>query len=238
MTISLHNLRQVADLPLPHGRHVRPGVLFRSAAPLRQDPGVVAEVVALGVRRVVDLRDSAEREQSPDVWTGSGLKVSQVPIFQNQLRELRYDSLTSLYRHMVGRRGAALASAVTELVRPPASPVLVHCTAGKDRTGLVVALVLELLGAHRRDVLSDYARSQEMLGGAYLIDLFGVNAAGSLPGMAAHRATASPAQLLGGVLQDLDTHFGGAEPYLLAHGMPSEVPAALQAMLAEPDEPV
>lgn len=231
MQVHLHNLRQVAGLALQGGRYVRGRMLYRSAAPLRPDPEIAAGVVALGVRRVVDLRDRAERERTPDVWRGSGLQVMHVPIFQDRLQDLEYDSLAQLYRQMVERHGAALASAVTSLVGPANSPVLVHCTAGKDRTGLVVALALELLGARRADVLADYARSQELLGDEYLTDLFGVEAQGQLPGMAAHRATASPATLLGAVLADLDTHFGGAHGYLTAHGMPREVPVALAEML-------
>ncbi|WP_119696741.1 tyrosine-protein phosphatase [Microbacterium halotolerans] len=218
--VRLHNLRDIGGIRIGGGRFAD-AVLYRSAAPLRDDPSIAAAVHDLGVRSIVDLRDQQERSMSPDVWGAADLRVEHLPVFQDRLRSIRFQTLDELYDIMLGDFAPSVAAAVgAVLTRVSEGPTLVHCTAGKDRTGVVIGIVLDLLGADRADVLSDYELSQSSLGRDYLRDLFGVAGPDDLPGGAAHRATSAPRALLAGALARVSDEFGGAEAFLLAHGVP------------------
>lgn len=233
MVPHLHNLRDIGGLPTPAGR-TRSGRLYRSAAPLRELPAIAADVAALGVTRVVDLRDSRERELSPRVWESSHLRVHHVPVFGDALATIRFGGLAELYAIMIDRHAAAIATAVDRLADEADEPALVHCTAGKDRTGVVVGVLLEVLGVERADILADYERSQSLLGPDYLADLFAGVDMSRLPGGAAHRATSSPRALLDTALDDIAQRYGGAEALLLAHGVSADRIARLRRSLIEP----
>ena len=157
----------------------------------------------------------------PAQWTdeAADLEVHHTPVFGDGLADIRFADLAELYAIMIEHHSAAVVAAIDRIASAESSPVLVHCTAGKDRTGVVVGVLLEVLGAERDDILGDYERSQMLLNDAYLADLFaGVNLA-SLPGGAAHRATASPRVLLDTALDDIASRYGSAEGLLVAHGM-------------------
>lgn len=229
----LHNLREIGGLPLTGSRRVRSGLVYRSAAPLRDSNAVVPGVRDLGVQRVLDLRDEGERRMAPSLWEGSDLEVLHVPVFGGHLRTLRFPDLTTLYEIMIRDHGEALTQAVGAIAQTPDRPTLVHCTAGKDRTGVVIGLLLELLGADRATVLKDFTRSEQLLGPAYLADLFEGIDIEQLPGGAAHRAVSSPRALLEGALEQITAQHGGAEGFVLAHGLEQGDVDRLRAALVE-----
>lgn len=226
----LHNFRDAGGLTLPAGA-VREGVLFRSAAPMRRVDAVDAQMRELGMEVVIDLRDDGERAVSSPSWREAGAEVHTLPIFENTLRQIRFDTLDELYAVMLASHAGALARAFSRLAASAGRPTLVHCTAGKDRTGVLIALVHEVLGVPRREVLAHFALSQERLGAEYLADLFRDVAAEDLPGAAAHRAVAAPPELLDGLLRALDRDFGGAEGFLLANGVDPGLLARLRREL-------
>lgn len=231
MVPHLHNLRDIGGLPTAAGGVVRRGRVFRSAAPLRELPDIAAGVAALGVTHVIDLRDTRERDMSPRVWAAADLEVHHIPVFGDGLARIRFADLAELYAIMIEHHAAAVVEAVDRIAEGDDASALVHCTAGKDRTGVVVGVLLEVLGVDRADILADYERSQTLLGEDYLADLFaGVDIA-SLPGGAAHRATSSPRALLDTALDDIAARYGSARGLLEAHGMTPERIAGLQAAL-------
>ncbi|MFI6815368.1 tyrosine-protein phosphatase [Nonomuraea sp. NPDC050328] len=156
----LLNLR---DVGLSTGR-VRPGVLFRSAQPQGAGAaGLPAELDA--VRLVVDLRAEPERvhgdwAELPGVAVvrlggeGSPAGMAELPPGL---------TLGELYVLLLRHRAAWFARVVAELAGPGGLPALVHCAAGKDRTGLVVALVLDLVGVEHEAIVADYLRTGEQL---------------------------------------------------------------------------
>ncbi|MGV9768224.1 tyrosine-protein phosphatase [Microbacterium sp. NPDC003461] len=230
MSAVLHNLRDVGGLPAREGV-VAPGRLYRSAAPLRDDARIAELVRSLGVATVIDLRDPRERELSPAVWERAGIDVREAPVFGGRLASIRFQTLAELYDVMIDRHLADVVAAVETVASAP-GPVLVHCTAGKDRTGVVTALILEALGVARTDVLADFARSEQVLGAAYLRDLFAGTDLSRLPGGAAHRAVSSPPELLRGALERIDARHGGAEALLREHAASDAVAALTAAFLA------
>jgi protein-tyrosine phosphatase len=175
MTIELSrlNFRDVGGLPTQDGRTIKTGVLYRSEAPARFRENHHAELAALGIRSVCDLRGHAEREAAPNAWA-AGKRIVNVEI-ADQLHNdavsgwdaLRKDPTAATAQTIMKRNYADMPGvllqfldSVVGLIVDQETPVLIHCTAGKDRTGVMVAFLLLLAGAPRDLVLADYMRSE------------------------------------------------------------------------------
>ena len=92
-------------------------------------------------------------------------------------------------------------------------PVLVHCTAGKDRTGIVIAVLLRAVGVRRDDVLADYLRTE-----ANLTRLWAALTAAGVPSPRNTALLGVHAEALEGVLDEVDATEGGAAGWLVEHG--------------------
>jgi protein-tyrosine phosphatase len=151
--VDLPNLRDVAGLATADGRTVRAGMLLRSALPAADD--VVPADLAWPPSVVIDLRSPFE------LRNGHPLAHLQARVVNLPLLEAlkpgvhNSDSLAALY-HLVLEDAAHLLVDVVREIADADGPVLVHCAAGKDRTGVSVALVLRLLGVPHDDVVGDY----------------------------------------------------------------------------------
>jgi len=146
------NLRDVGGLDVAGGR-VRTGRLMRSALPSSDD--LVPAAIVWPPRVVVDLRSDDEIE-SEHPLSGVGATVHRHPL----LSALRPGvapprSLVDLYALMLRTSTDHLVK-VVERIADSDGPTLVHCAAGKDRTGVSIALTLALLGAHRDEIIDDY----------------------------------------------------------------------------------
>ena len=142
---------------------VRWGTLLRSDALHRLDESGRATLSALGLRTVIDLRTDDEVRAAPSALDEAGVRTYHVPVFDAAAIGRLPPELAAVYRYMIDDCGAAIASAIGRLCGDGALPGLVHCTAGKDRTGLVVALVLEVIGVPDEVIAADYALSAAYL---------------------------------------------------------------------------
>ena len=170
MTLSapgrLANFRDLGGLPTDDGAHTREGVLYRSDAPHHGDEPPAA--AAWPPAAVVDLR-SGDEPIDPHPLRDNGVPVHNLPLLgearPRTLRELRTHgglSFEVLYREITDRATQA-APTVLDLASTADGPVLVHCAAGKDRTGVLVALLLRAAGVTRDAVVADYVRTTEAM---------------------------------------------------------------------------
>ena len=162
------NVRDAGGLPLRDGGRTRFGELFRSAN-LRHvtDTDVAHLVDVVGLRLVIDLRTAREIDRDgPTLVAGAGVEtvaLSFLPDDGEALPETGDDSdplLRSYLGYLVDRT-ENVVEAVRLLGGPDAGPTLVHCAAGKDRTGVLLALVLDAVGVQREAVIADYALSAQ-----------------------------------------------------------------------------
>jgi protein-tyrosine phosphatase len=166
------NFRNVFDLKTSEGRCVRSGFLFRSSELSRLDDAGRQALVHLGVTDVFDLRDYAEIEKSGADQVPDSIEVHIVPFDlrpdgkapheltaeDQEANRTRY--MYDVYRQMPALPGAMSAvDQVIKLLGDPDRKLLVHCAAGKDRTGWVVAAVLTALGVDTDDIVADYVAS-------------------------------------------------------------------------------
>ena len=163
------NTRDLGGLPTRDGLGVRPGRLVRSDNVAGLDDTGYRALRAYGVARVIDLRGGIPSEPEPSSSSEHPDRlVVSVPWIDPE-REHERDpeaekTLADVYRGSLDRNVRRVAAVVRAFLDAPAGPVLLHCAAGKDRTGMAVALLLETAGVPREHVVADYALSEEALG--------------------------------------------------------------------------
>ncbi|MEE2814441.1 MAG: tyrosine-protein phosphatase [Actinomycetota bacterium] len=223
------NLRDVGGIRAGSAR-VRSGVLLRSGhlADLTPEGGAL---LADRVRHVIDLRDDAEVEREPSAL--SGVPITRIPLFLGSVGSffaLNMD-LTAMYRHLVDESAPRLVDAVRIIAA--GEPTLVHCTVGKDRTGVTVALALSAVGADRDAVVADYALTASQLPrerNRAIVQYLRAH----LPDAtnAVQLATESPAPVMASLLADIDDRYGSVAAFLRDAGMAdSELHALAEALL-------
>jgi protein-tyrosine phosphatase len=213
-------------------RPLRAGVLIRSDAPVALgEPGRQA-LAELGVVTAVDLREAVERDVAPPDFGELEITLVGRPLLQ----DLAVDpnaGLDRLYTSLLEARGEAFVAAVASVADAATDPVMVFCSAGKDRTGLLIALLLGLLGVADEEIVADYHRTEANLQGAFRERIQGTALASGLSEQQVAVNLGAPAELMTAVLTRLREH-GGAEAYLTRHGLPAEAIEQLRARLLEP----
>ncbi|WP_380170792.1 tyrosine-protein phosphatase [Kineococcus sp. DHX-1] len=223
------NLRDVAH----SDPRLRPGVLWRSAQPQVGD-GTPREVDAWPPATVLDLRSAAEVPGTGHPLLAPGTEVHSVPLLDHagdpNALEQRRRPLVDVYLSML-EQGTGLLRAA-DLVASSPAPVLVHCAAGKDRTGLVVALVLRLVGVPREAVLADFALTTDAMPDVMrrLLATSPLPPGADLSTLPAEYFTA-PTDALAAVLDVWDAHEGGTAGWAIAHGAAPDLVDRLRAQL-------
>jgi protein-tyrosine phosphatase len=174
------NFRPVAPLPAAGGRRLRPRRVFRSDALHRLTEDDLSTLARLGIGTVLDLRRDDERASMPTRWPDAtpretltfdvmpDLQAVRAGGWRVQLGAADFDAdgahrwMVETYARMPGALGGAVREAARRLAgAAPTAPaaLLVHCTAGKDRTGFVVAMLLAALRVPRDAIVDDYLES-------------------------------------------------------------------------------
>jgi len=254
----LQNFRDTGGMPLTTGGATRSGVLYRSEALSTLSPAGVEQLAASDIGVIADFRTDLERGMSPDSLPATReLRVVVLPLLEGAMTGLAQAALQStdpdaaqqavaaalaqlpglgdLYVSML-EHGATSFAEVARLVaasRDDApTAVLVHCTAGKDRTGVSVALLLDAVGARRTAVVADYAVSATNLAGPWADGMRGMITAMGMPltPQLDELVTATPPAAIEQALAWVDAQGGSAE-YLRAGGLTATELDALRARL-------
>ncbi|MCK8673592.1 tyrosine-protein phosphatase [Rhodococcus sp. HM1] len=208
------NLRDVGGLPLVDGGVTAHGVLYRGDAPYPGD-SVLPELEAWPPRTVIDLRGDTERDRFAYGWPAETV-IHHMPLFDSAAPGARPADLPSLYSRML-HYNETRAGEILALVAEPEGPVLVHCTAGKDRTGVLVAVLLLAAGVEPDAVVDDYVRSEEAL--LDLIDRWlevGIRTRQSPP--LAEQFLRAPADAIAPIVEQLTSAPGGPAQWMLDRG--------------------
>lgn len=221
------NFRDVGGYPVEGGGSVRWRTLFRSDALHKLDAAGVATLAGLGLATILDLRTQAEVDIAPSPIPG---RVTHLPVLAGDLQGLPLE-LGAIYQYFVDECGAAIAAVIFELSAADALPALVHCTAGKDRTGVVVALILAALGVPDEVIAADYALSAVYLDPALTPAIGQLQASTGLGDELTRALLSSPPTLILDTLTRIRERAGSVDAYLRTNGLPESALARLRAAL-------
>ena len=231
------NFRDLGGYDAGDGMQTRWRTLFRADGLGDLTEGDFATMRALGIRTVIDLRSAEELERGRFDVDAHPVTFHHFPIIEKLPDADAFDKQPGLlgtqYLDMVRDAGPAFVSVLEILAAPGSLPAVFHCTAGKDRTGVLSAIVLSLLGVDEPTVVADYA-----LSGAAMIRL----RAKIIVKYPDSRETienltdvfsAEPAQMEA-LLDHLQTTFGSVDAYVAGLGAGPPLIAALRGALLEP----
>jgi protein-tyrosine phosphatase len=167
------NFRDIGGYVTVDGHSVRWNRVYRSSDLSHLTSTDAKKVGSLNIASVIDLRTDEERARSPRVWMRSPADIYQspqktlAPVMQVILHDAESADgaragLIQFYARMPDRYRAEY-SAMFQRIAAGELPILVHCTAGKDRTGVAIALLLTAIGVSRPVVVDDYALTEKLV---------------------------------------------------------------------------
>ncbi|MGO2658517.1 tyrosine-protein phosphatase [Mycetocola reblochoni] len=233
-----YNSRDLGGVPAGDGA-IRTGVLIRADGLHGLTDGARERMAELGVRVVVDFRDDAEVARQPDALDGVAVERRSLPLVTGSIEQSALDrvGLDVLYRSILDDATAHLAELARIVIRTAGSgAVLIHCTAGKDRTGVATAVLLLHAGVDAERVIADYALSEGMLSGEWecrvvaIVESLGFEVTDELRAL----IVSSPASTMRATIEYLDAAYGGASAYLAAAGLNGDELAQLRTALVVP----
>ncbi|KAK5126174.1 hypothetical protein LTR08_005013 [Meristemomyces frigidus] len=223
------------------GDHVGPGLVFRSADPTKATKvGLEKMRRDLGIRVIFDLRSAPEIKRDGPEWVGVdvdnadvfepyGMTRQWVPVFaekdygpeQVALRYKEYtksgsEGFVQAYRDILLAAPSSYGTILRHMAQPKPMPCLIHCTAGKDRTGVLVALLFMLADAPTKDIAEEYALTD--LGLAPMKPLFRERLLqnpvfeGNTEGV--ENMISSKAENMTATVEMIINEFGGSEVYI------------------------
>ncbi|MCU0311935.1 MAG: tyrosine-protein phosphatase [Acidimicrobiales bacterium] len=232
------NFRDLGGYPAADGRHLRWRTLFRADALSRLEPADIEIFDRLGMRSVVDLRTASEVLEGRIDHGHLRFEYHHLSVLGESWAPLDLppdadaaEVLGSLYVEMLHQGAPALASAIGVLAEAGNVPAVFHCAAGKDRTGVLAALVLGLLGVDDEIIIADYGLSGRSMD--QLVERLKATAPERLSAMNDQPSAylAAPPGAMRRLLDHLRTEHGSVRGYADAIGVGDEVVDGLRASL-------
>jgi hypothetical protein len=234
------NVRDLGGLPVAGGGRTRFGVVFRASTFQQATADDVAQLLDVhGIRTVVDLRlpDEAARE-GHGLLGEVGLRVVNLPVRKADstlldvvVPDSRTTDLGLLYQQLLVGSPESVVEAVRLIADPDLQAVVFHCAAGKDRTGVLAAVVLDAVGVPLEAIVDDYALTSER---EHQIRerLVSIPAYRNLPPVA-QGVMGVDGSAIRRFVEALRATYGGAAEFLLSHGLAPAGLAALRSTLVD-----
>ncbi len=240
----VHNIRDLGGYPLAEGGVTREQVLIRASGLDQVPASAQQQLIDYGVKTVIDLRDEWEVEHYPNVFARStaveyvnlpmiGSKLSNSDVWKAELQSCQH--LHEMYARFLDRCQKQIGAIVSAIAESPAVTIF-HCYAGKDRTGIITALVLGTVGVSEQLIVEDYAASSAQL--AVLKAMWRANAlqVGSDLEIL-ERDIASETGTMVETLAHLRQQYGGISDYLRRCGVSDDHLAQLRNRLVQVEPP-
>jgi protein tyrosine/serine phosphatase len=222
------NVRDLGGHPTEDGRTTRFGAVVRADSVRALSDAGWDALLAYGVSRIVDLRFHSELALDPP--RDLTVEVVHVPLMPeiddeewveiDAAGDAQPDSAGSIravYLELLERRRPQFGAAIAAVADAPEGPVVVHCHGGKDRTGLVVALLLRLAGVNAETIGADYALSGHNL--RERTAEWVAAAEDDLERERRRRIGRTPAEAMVAVLEELERRYSSVREYLRAAGV-------------------
>ena len=169
----IQNFRDLGGYETSDGRHTRWGMLFRSGQLSELTPRDQVGFKTLGVELICDFRWEGEQQQAPTrILDIAEIQILNLSVLTGSLRSFLQKIgvpepgpehlmmvMKEIYRNFVREHAAAYASMFRHMMNTRKGITLIHCTAGKDRTGFGSAMILAALGVEKKTIMEDYLLS-------------------------------------------------------------------------------
>jgi protein-tyrosine phosphatase len=247
---TVNNFRDFGGYLTQEGRRLRPGQLYRSGDLDRLRGADLKTIQTLRLQTIIDLR--SPRECKNGIGAPIGARRVNLPFdFERDARERLQPLMTKknvepeitaiisqTYAEMVDRVQVQLGELFRLLLCAESYPVLIHCRAGKDRTGFTCAVIQLALGVERQSVIAEYLKSNEfILPEVQRMSKYArIMSLGLLPTENLALVYIVKEQYLRTALAKIDHGYGGLVPYLEQCGVGQHERVALQAMLLESEQ--
>jgi protein-tyrosine phosphatase len=239
----MFNLRDLGGYATHDGGRTRTGRIFRADTLAHLTEADLVALVQLGLGLICDLRSPQEIERYPDrlppgvrhLHNPMRLDVNVMGDYRSPDFDWSAFRLEQLFIQMLEQSGATFRRVFAHLAEPDAYPYLFHCAAGKDRTGVVAALLLRTAGVPDETIVADFALSD----GYILPKLPEFRARGRERGVNLERAEPlfrAPAAAMVATLAHLDERYGSTAGYLAAIGVPDAEIATFRAQFVAGQE--
>lgn len=236
---AVHNFRDLGGYATADGRHTVWRTLFRADGLYRLTPADVVALEPLGLRTVIDLRSAPELSERgrfpvdvhPVVFHHFPIIDATWALADRPQHGRDEDFLIWAYQEMLTVGAPRFAAAFDALAEPDALPAVFHCAAGKDRTGLLAALLLGSFGVSHDDIVADYALTVEGMA------RFRAWAAHEWPEWFDRMATMPPAftaalpEAMRHIIEELSTRHGSIRNYVKSIGVSDATLARLESVL-------
>jgi protein-tyrosine phosphatase len=230
--LGTRNLRDIGGYPAGPGRQTRWRTLFRADALDRLPAASQRAFIDLGLRTVIDLRRPDELDSNPNVFRSSpDVRYRHLAMFDVDPGE-HPDGAAGWYRGAVDSFRDRLVGVASTLLEPDSLPAVIHCAAGKDRTGITIGLLLSAVGVPREIVADDYGLTKS----CFAIRWVETDEPGVIGQVVSDDdpVVDAPPELMLSTLRHLDDRYGGAIGYLRAGGLKNAEIARLRDLLTEP----
>ena len=165
----LINCRELGGMPGSEGAVFRKGILLRSGSPSLASAKAYEEMKEFGVKTVIDLRSKAEFEHYGNPFNDGVTHFYNIPLFVGDpdaendptMKYLETHPMGDFYIMMVRVLGPEIVEILRVILKETDGYILFHCAHGKDRTGVVCAILYMLIGADPDDIVLNYKVSYE-----------------------------------------------------------------------------
>lgn len=226
------NFRDIGGIMTVSGKKIKEGSIFRSANPDKISKKDIRRFSQLNIRTIIDLRAQSEfkkRKRTLKNIDSISLPLDFQQITRSRLKPLLYkrgsenmisDVSNSLYIEMLDASLYVFREVMETLLSPRRCPVLIHCQAGKDRTGIICALILLALGTERHLIIDDFMKSNEALLPFFKKTLLRrkLLSFGFFPLERVLFAVTVRQRNIESILDRIENHYGGIEAYLMESG--------------------
>ena len=234
------NIRDSGGYPTADGRRVRWRTFFRADSMHRLTADDQQTLLGLGLRTVIDLRQSQELADRPNVFADSGQVtyrhhnlVGDEPIPYSLVVGTPADKIFGSYSSWLEHRPRQVGQVLATLAEAEALPALYHCAGGKDRTGVISALLLRMAGVPEETIAADYGLTARYLWERWQAEPPEVEDGAELRDWRDYQREFCPPAGMLKVLGFLDSRYGGAEGFARSAGLSDLQIASLRESLVE-----
>lgn len=244
---SVLNFRDVGGMVTNSGQRIKEWIVFRSASPDKISRVDIRKLQNLNVKTIVDLRAPYEQKRRSGRIDGfetvsltldfeQTTREKLMPFLRKKGAEAEIEKVSnSLYLEILDAAAPAFRKVLELLLEKEGAPLLIHCQAGKDRTGILSALLQMTLDAERQSIINGYLKSNEFILPYFRKKLMlrKIITMGLFPAGTILYAITVKRRNIESVLERVDNHHGGIEAYIESSGFDmSKLPEIRRMLVA------